>query len=163
MIIRKAKESDFDQVWQIFSEVIKTGDTYVFNPNTPKKDLKKHWFAEYMETYVMEENERILGTYILKPNQIDLGNHIANCSYMVNPDMQGKGVGKKLCEHSLKMAKHHNFEAIQFNIVVSTNKGAVALWKKYGFEIIGTTPKGFRHSELGLVDTYIMYKNLKEE
>ena len=163
MNIRKAIESDFDQVWQIFSEVIKTGDTYVFNPNTPKKDLKKHWFADYMETYIIEENGQILGTYIIKPNQIDLGNHIANCSYMVNPDTQGRGVGKKLCEHSLERAKQHNFEGIQFNIVVSTNKGAVELWKKYGFEIIGTTPKGFRHSELGLVDTYIMYKDLKEE
>ncbi len=161
MIIRKAIEKDFDQVWEIFSKVIETGDTYVFSPSTEKKDLKKHWFAEYMETYVIEENELILGTYIIKPNQIDLGNHIANCSYMVNPNAQGKGIGKKLCEHSLHIAKENRYEGIQFNIVVSTNKGAVELWKKYGFEIIGTTPNGFRHSKLGLVDTYIMYKNLK--
>ncbi len=162
MNIRKATEIDIDQVWEIFTKVIKTGDTYVFSPNTPKKDLKKHWFAEYMETYVIEENGQILGTYIIKPNQIDLGNHIANCGYMVNPNAQGKGIGKKLCEHSLETAKRNGFEAIQFNIVVSTNKGAIELWKKYGFEIIGITPKGFRHYELGLVDTYIMYKNLKD-
>jgi len=161
--IRKATEFDFDKVWEIFSKVIKTGDTYVFNPNTPKEDLKKHWFADYMETFVIEENKQILGTYIIKPNQIGLGNHIANCSYMVNPNTQGKGIGKKLCEHSIEVARKKNFEGIQFNIVVSTNKGAVELWKKYGFEIIGTTPKGFRHSELGLVDTYIMYKNLIEK
>ncbi len=163
MNIRKAIKTDFDKVWKIFSEVIKTGDTYVFDPDTPKKDLKKHWFAEYMETYVIEENEQILGTYIIKPNQIDLGNHIANCSYMVSPNAQGKGIGKKLCEHSLQIAEENRYVGIQFNIVVSTNKGAVELWKKYGFEIIGITPNGFRHSELGLVDTYIMYKNLKEK
>ncbi len=162
MNIRKATETDFDKIWEIFSKVIETGDTYVFNPNTPKKDLKKHWFADYMETYVIEENGQILGTYIIKPNQIDLGSHIANCSYMVHPNAQGKGIGKKLCEHSIQIAKENGFEAIQFNIVVSTNKGAVELWKKYGFEIIGTTPNGFRHSELGLVDTYIMYKYLNE-
>ncbi|MNG34489.1 hypothetical protein D3C84_1209850 [compost metagenome] len=51
---------------------------------------------------------------------------------------------------------------IQFNIVVRTNRSAVALWKKYGFEIIGTTPKGFRHKKLGFVDTYIMLKDLSE-
>lgn len=162
MKIRKAIKSDYDKVWEIFSEVIKTGDTYVFNPKTPKVELKKYWFANYMETYVIEENEAILGTYIIKPNQIDLGNHIANCSYMVNPNAQGKGIGKKLCEHSIEVAKKNNFKAIQFNIVVSTNKRAVELWKKYEFEIIGTTPKGFRHSELGLVDTYIMYKDLQK-
>jgi len=160
--IRKATETDYNKVWEIFSKVIETGDTYVFNPNTPKSDLKKHWFADYMKTYVIEENGEILGTYIIKPNQIDLGSHIANCSYMVNPNSQGKGIGKKLCEHSLKIARENKFEGIQFNIVVSTNKGAVELWRKFGFEIIGTTPKGFKHSELGLVDTYIMYKNLNK-
>ena len=160
MNIRKATETDYDKVWEIFSKVIKTGDTYVFSQNTQKNDLKKHWFAEYMETYVIEENGQIFGTYILKPNQIDFGNHIANSSYMVSPNAQGKGIGKKLCEHSLQIAKENGFVGIQFNIVVSTNKGAVELWKKYGFEIIGTTPNGFRHSELGLVDTYIMYKKL---
>jgi len=160
--IRKATETDYNKVWEIFSKVIETGDTYVFNPNTPKSALKKHWFADYMKTYVIEENGEILGTYIIKPNQIDLGSHIANCSYMVNPNSQGKGIGKKLCEHSLKIARENKFEGIQFNIVVSTNKGAVELWRKYGFEIIGTTPKGFKHSELGLVDTYIMYKDLNK-
>ncbi|MFD1294992.1 GNAT family N-acetyltransferase [Lutibacter holmesii] len=160
MNIRKAKQFDYDSVWEIFSKVITTGDTYVFNPNTPKSDLQKHWFANYMKTYVIEENDKLLGTYIIKPNQIDLGNHIANCSYMVNPNSQGKGIGKTLCEHSIKTAKENNFKAIQFNIVVSSNKNAVQLWKKYGFEIIGTTPKGFRHAKLGLVDTFIMYKDL---
>jgi len=44
--------------------------------------------------------------------------------------------------------------------VVSTNINAIKLWKKFGFEIIGTTPKGFKHKGLGLVDTYIMFKDL---
>ncbi len=79
---------------------------------------------------------------------------------MVDPNAQGKGIGSKLCEHSLQRAKEKNFKGIQFNLVVSTNKGAVELWKKYGFEIIGTTPNGFRHATMGLVDTYIMYKHL---
>ena len=89
-----------------------------------------------------------------------MGNHIANCSYMVSQNAQGKGIGKKLCEHSIQFAKESGYKGIQFNIVVSTNKGAIELWKKYGFEIIGTTSKGFRHSKLGFVDTYIMYKSL---
>lgn len=160
MNIRKATPEDQDQVWEIFSAVIKTGDTYVFDPGTPKKDLSKHWFADYMETFVAEENGRILGTYIIKPNQIDLGSHIANASYMIHPEAQGKGIGKRLCEHSIAVAKESGYQAIQFNIVVSTNTAAINLWKKNGFEIIGTTPLAFRHKKLGLVDTHIMYLNL---
>lgn len=160
MTIRQATKFDYDQVWEIFSAVIKTGDTYVFHPETPKSELHKHWFADYMTTFVAEEGDQILGTYIIKPNQIGLGDHIANCSYMVNPAAQGKGVGKRLCEHSLQFAGDQGYKGIQFNIVVSTNHGAVGLWRKYGFEIIGTTPNGFRHPELGFVDTYMMYKEL---
>jgi len=159
--IREATPKDYDQVWEIFSSVIKMGNTYVFNPNTPKSDLQRHWFADYMTTFVIEEEGIILGTYIIKPNQIDLGNHIANCSYMVSPKAQGKGIGKKLCEHSIQFAIENGYHAIQFNIVVSTNKSAVHLWKKYGFRIIGTVPDGFRHIKRGFVDAYIMYKKLE--
>ena len=164
MNIRKAeKEKDYDKVWEIFTKVISTGDTYVFDPNTSKDTLQNNWFADYMDTFVaVDENDEILGTYIIKPNQIDLGDHIANCSYMVNPKHHGKGTGKFLCEHSIQFARDKGYLGIQFNIVVSTNTNAVELWKKYGFEIIGTTPKGFRHKNLGLVDTYIMFKVLKD-
>lgn len=160
MKIRKATQDDNDQVWEIFKAVISTGDTYVFDPNTAKVDLQKHWFADYMDTFVVEEQGKILGTYIIKPNQIDLGNHIANCSYMVSPNAQGKGVGKLLCEHSLAFGKEQGYRAIQFNIVVSTNIAAIKLWQKYGFQIIGTTPEAFRHQSLGFVDAYIMYRRL---
>ncbi|CAL2103021.1 GNAT family N-acetyltransferase [Tenacibaculum sp. 190130A14a] len=160
MGIRKATLADYDAVWNIFSRVIQTGDTYVFNPNTPKRDLAKHWFANYMETFVYEEGVRVLGTYIIKANQLDLGNHVANASYMIHPEAQGKGIGKQLCEHSLETARNSGFKAMQFNIVVSTNIGAVKLWERFGFKIIGTTPNGFRHVQLGFVDTYIMHRSL---
>ncbi len=51
----------------------------MFDPNTPKEALDKHWFAEQIDTFVaVNDDNVILGTYIIKPNQIDLGNHIAN-------------------------------------------------------------------------------------
>jgi ribosomal protein S18 acetylase RimI-like enzyme len=164
MEIRKAdRVHDYDKIWDIFSNVIKTGDTHVFDPTTPKDALLKHWFADYMDAFVAVDDDTVCGTYIIKPNQIDLGSHIANCSYMVHPDYQRRGIGKLLCEHSIEFAKQKGYSGIQFNIVVSTNTIAVNLWKKFGFEIIGTTPKGFRHKELGLVDTYIMFKDLGAE
>jgi GNAT superfamily N-acetyltransferase len=165
MIIRVANEErDYDKVWHIFSNVIKTGDTYAFDPDTPKESLHKYWFADNMDTFVaVGDNGEIFGSYFIKPNQIDLGDHIANCGYMVNPEYHGKGTGKLLCEHSIQYARENGYLGIQFNIVVSTNTIAVELWKKFGFKIIGTTPKGFRHKRLGLVDTYIMFKDLQTQ
>ena len=160
MIIRKATEADRNGVWEIFSNVIKTGDTYAFSPDTPKSALKNYWFADGMDTFVAVDKDEIVGTYFIKPNQPGLGNHIANCGYMVSANHRNKGIGKLLCEHSLRFAKEHGYYGIQFNFVVSTNKVAVDLWQKSGFRIIGATPKGFRHKELGLVDSYIMFQEV---
>ncbi len=162
MKIRKADQAqDYEKIWDIFSRVIQTGDTYVFDPDTPKEALRTHWFADYMDTFVaVDDEDTVCGTYFIKPNQIGLGNHIANCGYMVHPGHQGKGIGKVLCAHSIAFARQKGYAGIQFNIVVSTNANAVKLWQQFGFEIIGTTPKGFRHQALGLVDTYIMFKDL---
>ena len=160
MIIRRAIEKDYDSIWEIFRIVIKTGDTYVFNPATQEKDLKKHWFAPYMHTYVLEDQNIIYGTYILKPNQIDLGSHVANGSYMVHPDARRKGYGEAMCKHSIEEATRLGYKAIQFNMIVSTNSPAIALWKKMGFDIIGTIPGGFRHLSKGFVDAYIMFRKL---
>jgi ribosomal protein S18 acetylase RimI-like enzyme len=49
---------------------------------------------------------------------------------------------------------------MQYNLVVSTNTGAVRLWKKHGFDVAGTLPGAFRHSRLGFVDAFVMYKQL---
>ena len=65
-----------------------------------------------------------------------------------------------MCEHSQKVAIEMGFRAMQFNLVVATNEGAVRLWQKLGFAIVGRLPGAFRHLELGWVDAYVMYKEL---
>jgi ribosomal protein S18 acetylase RimI-like enzyme len=65
-----------------------------------------------------------------------------------------------MCEHSQREALVQGFHAMQYNFVVSTNEGAIRLWKKYGFQVVGTLPEAFRHPRLGLVDVLVMYKKL---
>ena len=161
MKLRKATLKDYNAIWEIFKLVIETEDTHVFKKNTPKADLHDIWFADYMTSFVVESENRIVGTYMIRPNYTDLGNHIANCGYLVHPKEQGRGIGKRLCEHSIETAREMGYRGMQFNIVISTNTAAVNLWKKFGFKIIGTTPGGFRHKTQGFVDTYMMYKALK--
>jgi L-amino acid N-acyltransferase YncA len=158
--IRKVRISDRPDIWKIFHRIIQSGDTYVYPPETTFDTFKKYWFAKDQKCFVIADGTELLGSYILKSNQPGLGSHIANASYIVNPEYQGKGIGKKLCNHSIAEAKKSGYLGIQFNIVVSTNKSAIELWKKTGFEITGTTPMGFKHKQLGYVDTYIMYLKL---
>ena len=50
------------------------------------------------------------------------------------------------------------YEAMQFNFVASTNEGAIRLWRKLGFEIVGRVPGAFKHPAQGNVDALVMYK-----
>jgi len=158
--IRKALASDFDSIWEIFRAVVRRGDTYVYDPSTTKEQARSIWMNEGIETFVATKDSRIVGTYILKANQTGLGSHVANAGYMVRPDCQGMGVGRAMCEHSLIEARARGFLAMQFNMVISTNEGAVRLWEKLGFRIVGTLPKVFRHQKLGLVDAFVMHRFL---
>ncbi len=160
MIIRSYKKSDDEQIWRIFHAVVQGGDTYTFLPDTPKEEAIEYFTGKKNKCFVAEIDGKAVGMYAIRKNRKGLGDHIGNASYMVSPDFHGRGIGKALGLHSIEQAKKDGYLALQFNFVVSTNIPAVNLWKSIGFEIIGTVPNGFRHSKLGFVDTYIMYKKL---
>jgi len=162
MQIRKATEADFVAMWGIFHAVVASGDTYVFSPNTSREEAHIYWLGPDIASYVAEIGGNIAGFYKLIPNQRDLGSHVANASFMVNPAAHGRGVGKAMGQHCLVEAKKAGYLAMQFNFVVSTNKTAVQLWKKLGFAIVGTLPKAFKHAALGYVDAYVMHRFLED-
>jgi ribosomal protein S18 acetylase RimI-like enzyme len=158
--IRKACPEDYSAIWNIIQPVISTGDTYVFAPDSDRKDMLNYWCGGDKHTYVALFNKEIAGTFIIKANFPDLGSHVANASYMTHPDFSGKGIGRTMAEFSLLEAKQLGYKAMQFNIVVKSNKRAINLWEKLGFEIIGEIPEAFNHSKLGLTSALIMWKKL---
>jgi L-amino acid N-acyltransferase YncA len=160
VIIREATDRDRDAVWEIFHAVVAGGDTYVFDPETPREEALAYWFAGGVRTYVAERDGRVAGTYVLRPNRPGLGSHISNASFMVSPSARGAGVGRAMGEHALDEARRLGYRAMQFNFVVSTNEPAVTLWERLGFRVVGTLPGAFRHRTRGFVDAYVMFRSL---
>jgi ribosomal protein S18 acetylase RimI-like enzyme len=101
-----------------------------------------------------------VGTYYLRANQAGGGDHVCNCGYVTSNASRRRGVARLMCQHSLAEASRIGFRAMQFNCVVSTNEGAVKLWKSLGFDIVGTLPGAFRHPTTGAVDAYVMFRTL---
>lgn len=158
--IRKAIDPDKSAVWLIIKPVIAGGDTYVFSPDSTENEMMAYWFSPEKFNYVAVLDGEVVGTYWLKANQPGLGSHVGNGAYMVSPDAKGKGVGRKMAEHSIEEARRLGFKSIQFNFVVKSNEVAVNLWKSVGFEVIGEIPDAFDHKENGLTNAYIMYRKL---
>ena len=161
MILRAATPRDADDIWRIFHAVVARGDSYAFDPHISREDALAYWFRPDTHTFVAaDESGAIVGTYILRPNQQGPGAHVANAAFMVPPDAQGRGVGRAMGEHCLTKAQELGFRAMQFNFVVSTNTTAVKLWQQFGFEIVGTLQRAFRHPTGGFVDVYVMFREL---
>ena len=159
--IRKFEENDWDQLWPILEPVFRAGETYPYPTDISKEEAHQVWIEQPQETFVsVTEDGQMLGTYYIKPNQPGLGSHVCNCGYVVDENVRGSGIASNMCTHSQVMARKLGFKAMQFNLVVSTNTGAIKLWKKCGFQLIGILPKAFNHPKWAYVNACVMYKEL---
>ncbi|WP_172123538.1 MULTISPECIES: GNAT family N-acetyltransferase [unclassified Devosia] len=160
MQIRPAFEGDRSAVLAIVAPVLRAGETYAMPRDLDDEQVLAYWFSPAHQVFVAEDDNGVLGTYYLKPNQLGPGAHVANCGYMTAAAAQGRGVARAMGTHSIEQAGACGFRAIQFNHVVSTNQRAVALWQSLGFAIVGTLPKAFDHPVHGFVDSYVMFRTL---
>jgi L-amino acid N-acyltransferase YncA len=158
--IRSATTKDHAAIWKIFHEIISAGDTYALDPKMSREEALAYWFRADTRTHVAEKDGRVVGTYILRPNQSGGGSHVSNAAFMVARDSERLGVGRTMAVHCLHEARQSGFRAMQFNYVISTNTPAIRLWQELGFEIVGTLPGAFRHPEKGYVDVYVMFRSL---
>lgn len=158
MTIRPATPADGDAIWRILEPILRAGETYALPRDWERDDLLAFWYANH-DVFVAEDGE-IVGTYFLCANQRGGGAHVANAGYATATAAQGKGVARAMCAHSLEHARARGFRAMQFNMVVSSNTRAVALWERMGFAIAGTLPGAFSHPALGDIDAYVMYRRL---
>src|SRR3954452_23278483 len=146
--IRAINDEDRGHLWSILQPIIRAGDAYALPRDLDERASLAYWFSQGNEVFVAEADGVILGSYYLRANQRGGGSHVANCGYATSVAARGRGVAGAMWAHSLEQARRQGFRAMQFNFVLSTNEPAVHLWKRYGFEIVGTLPKAFLHPAL---------------
>jgi ribosomal protein S18 acetylase RimI-like enzyme len=125
-----------------------------------RADALAYWTAADRETFVAEDDGRIVGTYYLRPNQAGGGAHVANCGYVTAAEATGRGIARRMCEHSMQRAAARGFRAMQFNFVVGTNERAIGLWESLGFRTVGRLPEAFLHPREGYTDALVMFRPL---
>lgn len=145
MIVRKYEDKDVLDMIDIWNEVVEEGIAFPQEECLTEVNGKK-FFAEQSYCGVAEETEagRILGMYILHPNNVGRCAHICNASYAVSSGCRGLHIGEKLVLDCIKQAHDMGFKVLQFNAVVATNMHARHLYERIGFKQLGTIPKGFR-------------------
>lgn len=144
IIIRKYTQNDLAQMCDIWNEVVRDGIAF---PQTECLDEQSGaaFFGGQSYCGVAEDTEsgKLLGLYILHPNNVGRCGHICNASYAVSKESRGMKIGEKLVRDCLSQGKALGFRILQFNAVVKTNTAARRLYEKLGFVQLGVIPQGF--------------------
>lgn len=130
-----------------------------YSPNLSLCALKDYWFCAAGKIFVAVMDNKVIGTYVIKPVMPDRMSHVANAGYMIDESVRGRKVGNALAAHSIQTCAKLGYRGMQFNAVVATNHSAIHLWKKHGFVQVGTIPEGFERDD-GFVDITIWYRTL---
>lgn len=145
MIIRKAILRDIDDLTKIYNEAILlkglTCDTTTFS-----REERTSWFLAHENTrfpiYVGEEDGKVVGYIYLTEYRAgrEAVASVAEVSFYVSLNVQGRGVGQSLLSFILEEGKNlgvGNFLAI----VIGSNEKSLKLLKKNNFKEWGRLPK----------------------
>lgn len=127
----------------IWNEVVEEGVAFP-QEKYLTKESGLSFFASQTYCGVAVDNDKVVGLYILHPNNIGKCGHISNASYAV----------------SLAMAKEYVFKVMQFNAVVESNIHARHLYERLGFKQLGVIPDGFRLKDGSYVNICPYYHSL---
>lgn len=154
--VRPYRSEDLPAMAEIWNQVVEDGVAF------PQEEVldgagAAAFFAGQSRAAVAELDGEVVGLYILHPNNVGRCGHIANASYGVRRDWRGRGVGRALVEDSLAACGALGFRLLQFNAVVASNLGAIALYETLGFVRLGTIPGGFRLKDGSYEDIIVFY------
>lgn len=159
IICKPYTSDDKEAVTTIWNDIVR--DANAFPQEFPfTDDDGDAFFLSQKATTVAWAKGEIAGFYILHDNNVGRCSHTANASYGVSKKFRGYGVGKLLVSDSLVQAKQCGYRGLQYNAVVKSNYGAITLYLKLGFNIIGTIPGGYRRADGTFEDLLIFHKCL---
>ena len=143
--VRKYTEADLPAMVEIWNQVVEDGIAFPQEELLTEKEGAEFFAAQTCTAVAANEDTgRVLGLYILHPNNVGRCGHICNTSYAVDRGTRGLHIGEKLVSDSLSRGAECGFRILQFNAVVATNTHARHLYERLGFKQLGVIPGGFR-------------------
>ena len=157
MELRPWEPADLPAMTAIWNEVVRDGRAFPQVEPLADLDEAAAFFGAQTRAAVAVEDGEVLGLSILHPNNVGRCAHVANASYAVASAARGRGVGRALVTDSLEALAPCGFRGLQFNAVVASNLGAIALYESLGFTRVGTVPGGFRNLDDIYEDIHVYY------
>lgn len=97
----------------------------------PSKIIVEDYVAKG-ECFIAENEEQTIGVYVLLPTRPQT---VEIVNVAVAEDHQGKGIGKLLVSHAIRIAKTQGYKTIEIG-TGNSSIGQLALYQKCGFRIV---------------------------
>ncbi|MEB7887221.1 GNAT family N-acetyltransferase [Serratia fonticola] len=156
IVVRHVESNDAEALHQLYSHPTVYRDTLQLP--LPSKAMWQQRIANVQPgTYNMVAciDDRVVGQLFVELNQRVRRRHVATIGIGVDADYHGKGVGSALMKAMIDICDNWaGIERIELT-VFTDNQGAIALYRKFGFEIEGTSRR-FAMRDGELVDAYHM-------
>lgn len=172
LIFEQGTPDDIDELEQLYEAITGYLEDHVNYPGWKKGIYPNRETAQegVMDgsLYVARADGRILGTVILRHTQeeafsqadwhinLDYNDVYVIYTLAVHPLYLGMGVGEQIMKFVLEHCAKHNAKAVRLD-VYHINTPAVCLYKKLGFQYIGTVDLGYSHYGL---DQFELYQKL---
>ncbi len=144
MEIRIAQKKDLPAIVEIYNQAIETKNSTAEIIRVSVQD-KTDWFNQHIPDrypiFVAEVNHSVVGWASLSPYRPgrDAFRHVAEISFYLHKDFQGKGLGTSLIAYLLQKSGEYHFHHL-IAMVLDKNKHSIHLLKKFGFEIWAYMP-----------------------
>jgi putative acetyltransferase len=154
--VRRAGPSDAEAIWKCYTAPLAVRNTLQMpyrSLESVREQLTKYGEGDHI--LVAAIDDEVVGVIGLHVSSRPRVNHRGEIGMMVRDDWHGKGVGTAMMRAVIDLAdKWLNLARIELT-VFTDNQSAIALYRKFGFEIEGTHRKyAFRDGEF--VDAYAM-------
>jgi len=101
-------------------------------------------------------NDRLVGSFAIRPLlNLAKTKHRASFGISVDSEYRHLGIGKKMIETMIDIARQIGFDQIELD-VVTTNNVAKHLYQSYGFVKIGIIPRAYKMPD----GTYLDFENM---
>lgn len=106
--------------------------------------VKKNIVNKVPQVFAIDGDE-VIGWADISPLSRKTIDHRGMLGMGVHPSHRGKGIGSLLLKEVIEKAKERGLEKVELEVYAS-NSGALALYRKFGFEHEGIIRKGRKHN-----------------
>jgi len=158
------KERDLPELVPVYNSIIEEGISFIRNKRLPDVETAQEWYQEQVKagmTYIVARvNNEFIGGASIEPRE-GKASHVGYFGIYLKNEFRNLGIGTRLIRKIIEVARQKDFEIIQLYVFAS-NKKAIHIYKKFGFQEVGRIKNGIKLQNGKYTDEIIMTLHLRK-